>query len=214
MGRAANGHARLLPARAHPGPPRRRTPLMRENPATAGGWRLLRGAVVGGVAAALGVGGHWLADGAAPKWTTVVFLAMLLATVATWLSHARWTFARLLTLFLVTQAGVHVVLVGTQPVAHAANLHHTAEPTATLLPSDPSMLTGHAVAAVLTALLLHRGEAWLGGVLDALALRAVRLLDGLGDGSGVRPQPLQVGVLDRPLRHAGAGIHRVRGPPR
>jgi hypothetical protein len=214
MARATTARARFLRARCHPARTRRRTPLMGTNPATSGGWRLLRGLVVGLAATALGAGGHGLADGDAPAWSTVLLLAVLLGMLATWLSRARWTFGRLLGLLLLTQTGVHAVLVVTEPFTHPGHLHHAAEPTATLLPSDPAMLAGHMAAAALTALLLARGEAWLAGVLDVLALRAVRLLDAWVRGYGVRPQPLPVGALDRATPHVTAATWRERGPPR
>jgi hypothetical protein len=213
MGRGSGGHVNVFRASPHPPRPSLRTPLMAEWPGTTGDWRLLRGLIVGGVATALAVGGHALAGGGPPPWTTVVVLAVLLGTVATWLSRARWTLLRLLALLLLGQAGLHAVMVGAQPSGHPGHPHHVTESASALLP-EPAMVAGHVAAAVATALLLRHGEAWLGGVLAALALRAVRLLDGLGRGYGGVPEPLPVGLLDQPCGRSGAGPRWQRGPPR
>jgi hypothetical protein len=198
---------------------------MRAHPApgTTGGWRLLRGAIVGTAATTLAVGAHWMAGGRPPTWTTVVSLALLLGIVSTWLSSARWTFPRLLVFFVVAEAGMHAVIVGTQPVVAHGGEHHThhhlayvgglvADQATALLPTTPAMVTGHLVAAAVTALLLSRGEALLGGVLDALALRLFRLLEA-APALVEAPQPVPVRVLELPRHRAALDVRRQRGPP-
>ena len=192
-------------------------------PGTTGGWRLLRGAVVGAAATTLAVGAHCMAGGRPPAWTTVVSLALLLGIVSTWLSAVRWTFPRLLALFVVAEAGMHAVFVGTAPaLVHGAELHthhHLAfagdlvtGQASALLHLTPAMLTGHLVAAAATALLLSRGEAMLGAVLDALALRVSRLLDAAPTLVSA-PQPVPVRVLELPRQSAALDVCRQRGPP-
>lgn len=204
-------------------------------PGTVGAWRVLRGAVVGTGATLLTVGGHCVAGDEPPTWTTVVSLAVLLGAVSVWLSALRWTFPRLLALLVAAQAGMHVLFVTTRPTAalqgvdpvgpvagHA--LHHGASGThpaaahvaahvQTLLPS-PLMLAGHLAAAAVTALLLWRGEEWLAGVLDALALRAYRVLSGFTPFLGTRPGPVLVLVYDAARPGVAADAWWQRGPPR
>jgi hypothetical protein len=64
-----------------------------------------------------------------------------------------------------------------------------------------------------TALLLSRGEALLGGVLDALALRLFRLLEAAPTLVG-GAQPVPVPVLDLPRPGVALDVRRQRGPPR
>jgi hypothetical protein len=192
-------------------------------PGTTGGWRLLRGAIVGSTATTLAVGAHCMAGGRPPSWTTVVSLAVLLGVVSTWLSGVRWTFPRLLALFVVAEAGMHAFFVGTAPVLVQRAEHHThdhlasagglvAEHASAMLPWTPAMVTGHLLAAAVTALLLSRGEALLAGVLDALALRLFRLLDAAQTLVGV-PQPVPAEVLELPRQRAALDVRRQRGPP-
>jgi hypothetical protein len=189
-----------------------------QTPGTTGGWRVLRGSVVGFSATLLAVGGHCLAADAPPTWTSIVFLSVLLGAVSIWLSSLRWTVPRLLAVLLLAQAAMHAVFVETAaPVqtGHAGHVHgadHAA--AATLLPGDLGMWTGHLAAALATAWLLRRGEAWLGGVLDALALRVFRMLEVVVTVYGPRRQPLPVAVRDVPRQSWGADAWWQRGPPR
>src|SRR5262245_24757968 len=225
MGSGGASGVTFLSAVRHPERPELRTSPMRAHPApgTTGGWRLLRGAVVGGAATTLAVGAHCLAGGRPPTWTTVVSLALLLGIVSTWLSGVRWSLPRLLALFIAAEAGMHAVFAASLPVHAPGSEHHTpplasagglaAEHAAPLLPSTPAMVTVHVMAAALTALVLSRGEALLGGVLDALALRLFRLLDA-APVLVEAPQTVPVRVLRVPGQGAFLDVRRQRGPPR
>lgn len=187
----------------------------RRAPGTEGGWRLLRGAVVGAAASTLTLGGHVLAGDETPAWTTIVWLCVSLAIVSTWLSAVRWTFSRLLAVLLVGQAGMHTAFVVNQPAiaaGHEGHLHASAF-AETLLPTSTAMVAWHVTAAVTTALLLRRGEAWLCGVLDALALRGLRVLDAVVTVYGHRPQPAPLRVHDLPRQQTATYAWRQRGPP-
>jgi hypothetical protein len=191
---------------------------------------------VGSAATLLAVGGHCLAGDEPPTWTTAVSLALLVGSVSLWLSGVRWTLPRLLALLVATQAGMHTAFVLARPLAaddqlvaslaghtaHAAHAGHAAHAAALeqhlarhaegLFPSGP-MVVGHLAAAVVTALLLWRGEQWLGGVLDALALRAYRVLGSVTLLDGPAPQPVPVRAEVVPLRRVATRPWSQRGPP-
>jgi hypothetical protein len=183
---------------------------------TVGVWRVLRGGVVGATATALALGGHILAAGRPPSWTVVAAATVTIGVVSILLSRLRWTLPRLLALLLAGQAGLHTWFLWQQaPPPHAAHVHtgHAPEHAATLLPDDAGMLAGHVLAAVVTALLLRQGERWLCRVLDALALRAVRLLDAVLTVYAARPQPVPVRVAERPRSYVTDDAWWQRGPP-
>jgi hypothetical protein len=169
-----------IDAQPHPKPQPARISSVEQPrmPGTTGGWRLLRGGVVGFAATALAVGGHCLSSDRPPTWPTVVCWTVLLACASTWLSRVRWTLPRLLGVLFAGQAGMHATFVATQPQPSQAHAHvHGASPAEALVPTDLSMVAGHIAAAAVTAALLRWGEGWLCGVLDALALRAYRVLE-------------------------------------
>lgn len=216
MGGGAAAASALNRARTHPQAAWERTPVMGDRPtATDGAWRLLRGAVVGAAATTLAMGGHCLASGEPPRWASSVAAAAVIGAVSIALSGMRWTLPRLLALLLASQVGLHAFFVGTRPPSGLGHGHgHVPEYTATLLPTSPAMLAGHLVAAVATAVLLRRGESWLLGVLDALALRAFRLLDAVVTVYGVRPRPVPIPVHALPRQRTAADAWWERGPPR
>jgi hypothetical protein len=182
---------------------------------TVGVWRVLRGGVVGATATTLAVGGHTLA-GRAPSWTVLATATIAIGAASILLSRLRWTLPRLLALLLAGQAGLHTLFIVQVAPPHAGHVHtgHPPEQTATLLPDDVEMLACHVLAAVVTALLLRRGERWLCGVLDALGLRAVRLLGAALTVYPARPQPVPVRVAERPRSYATDDAWWQRGPPR
>jgi hypothetical protein len=183
---------------------------------TIGLWRLLRGGVVGATATTLGVGGHVVAAGPPPSWTGIAAAAIAIGAMSILLSRLRWTLSRLLILLLASQAGLHTWFLVQAAPRRAGHVHsgHAPEPTAALLPNDFEMLAGHVAAAVVTALLLCQGERWLCGVLEALRLRAVRLLGAVLTVYSARPQPVPVGVTERPRAYAPDDAWWQRGPPR
>ncbi len=182
---------------------------------TVGAWRLLRGGVVGATATTLAVGGHSLADGQPPPWPILAAATVAIGAASIALSRLQWTLPRLLALLLVSQAGLHLLFLVQAPPPHAGHGHtEHPEPTTTLLPDDLEMLAGHVAAALATALLLRQGERWLCGVLEALGLRAVRLLGAALTVCVVRPQPVPVPVTDTPRSCMPEDAWWQRGPPR
>jgi hypothetical protein len=224
--RRGNGHQ----AMSHPFSASSRTYRVTDQhePGTAGTWRVFRGLVVGTGATLLAVGGHRVAGDEPPAWTTVVCLALLVGTVSVWLSRVRWTFPRLLLLLVAAQTAMHTAFVTTSPVTADGALqgHHAGHPAGhdiavqtqvtshaeNLLPGG-AMLAGHLLAAVVTALLLWRGEQWLATVLDALTLRACRVLGSTTLLHGAGPRLVPVRAVNLPMRRTETGTWSQRGPP-
>jgi hypothetical protein len=129
------------------------------------------------------------------------------------LSARRWTVGPLLAVLLGSQVLFHVAFSGAGTAHVHVGQHVTSE---SAMPGHPwlLMLVGHGVAALLTALLLRRGEDWLWGLMALLA-RAWRVVHAAAEepGTAVRPQAMSRSgdvraVLDL-LEHAVAR----RGPP-
>ena len=142
--------------------------------AAVGVLRSVRAAVVGLSASGLALLGHLAAGGTAPPPGQLVLAVLGVLVVSLALSARRWTLGPLLAVLLGSQALFHVAFSG----AGAAHVHGGAHVTsASAMPGHPwlLMLVGHGVAALLTALLLRRGEEWLWGFVAVLA-RAWRVV--------------------------------------
>jgi len=142
--------------------------------AAVGVLRSVRAAVVGLSASGLALLGHLAAGGTAPPPGQLVLAVVAVLVVSLALSARRWTIGPLLAVLLGSQAVFHVAFSG----AGAAHVHGGQHmPGASAMPGHPwlLMLVGHGVAALLTALLLRRGEDWLWGLV-ALLTRAWRVV--------------------------------------
>ena len=149
--------------------PARSQSLSGDDPAGAasvGVLRWARAAVVGLSATGLALLGHVAAGGTAPPagQLALVLLAVLVVSLA--LSVRRWTVGPLLAVLLGSQALFHVAFGG---AGHVHGGQHLPGESAMPGHSGPLMLVAHGVAALLTALLLRRGEDWLWGLLALLA---------------------------------------------
>ena len=142
--------------------------------AAGGVLRWVRAAVVGLSASGLALLGHIAAGGAAPPagQLTIAVLAVLVVSRA--LSVRRWTVGPLLTVLLGSQAVFHVAFSGAAVHVHG-DAQHVAGGSPMPEHSGLLMLVGHSVAALLTALLLRRGEDWLWSLV-ALLSRAWRVV--------------------------------------
>jgi hypothetical protein len=129
---------------------------------------MVRAAVVGLSASGLALLGHLAAGGTAPPPGQLVLAVLALLVVSLALSARRWTVGPLLAVLLGSQALFHVAFSGAGS-AHVHGGQHVM--SASAMPGHPwlLMLVGHGLAALLTALLLRRGEDWL---LDLVALLA------------------------------------------
>jgi hypothetical protein len=142
---------------------------------TVGVLRTVRAAVVGLTAISLALLGHVAAGGPAPAPGPLLLVVLVVLLVSSGLSGKRWTTGPLLAVLLGSQALFHVAFGGAG--AHAHGGQHLAAGSATSGHPALLMLVGHTVAALLTALLLRRGEDWLCGVVALLARawRAARI---------------------------------------
>ncbi|MDQ4006732.1 MAG: hypothetical protein M3211_01390 [Actinomycetota bacterium] len=181
---------------------------------THGVWLVVRGLAVGAAATLLALGGHIAAAGHPPSAAATLGAAASVSAVALALSRAHWTVPRLLAVLLAAQAGLHAVFARTPTPSSVGTHVHGSTADATLAATEATMLAGHLAAVLLTAVVLRRGEQWLCGMLDALALRAVRMLDVPLAEYGGRPQPVPVQAATRPRRRVTADAWWERGPPR
>jgi hypothetical protein len=127
---------------------------------TGGVGRWLRGSVVGLSATALAIAGHALEGAPAPAVPVIAGIAFAAVLVSVVLSRVRWGLGSLL-----------VVLTASQLVFHLALAGGVADTGASW-----SVLAAHSAAALLTAVVLHRGEDACWRVADSLArpARALR----------------------------------------
>jgi hypothetical protein len=196
-----------LRAAGRPGPGRSADP-------TIGAWRWARGLTVGATSSALALGGHVLGGGHASLPAAAALSAAAVTLSVLW-SRRRWTTGALLTVLLVLQLVAHVAFAaGTGGAALTAG--HTAG--AGMVMSGPhdalAMLTGHLLAAAVTAVLLRRGEHWCWRLVDltAGAVQAVRLLTGVPAPARTAARAIQASyVVPRPA--AVPRAHPRRGPP-
>jgi hypothetical protein len=183
--------------------------------AAAGILRWVRAAVVGLSASGLALLGHVAAGGAAPPAGQLTLAVLALLVVSRALSVRRWTIGPLLAVLLGSQALFHVAFSGLSGAAvHAHGGQHVTGGTPMPGHSGPLMLLGHSAAALLTALLLRRGEDWLWSLV-ALVTRAWRV------GRAMAEEP--VAAVPAPaMSRSGdvpALLHRLehavgrRGPP-
>jgi hypothetical protein len=179
---------------------------------TEGVLRWARASVVGGVATGLSLLGHVSAGGSAPPAGWLLVLALVTLLVSAGLSGRRWTLGPLLGLLLGAQVAFHVAF-GSRSTGHVPGGQHLGH--AAMVPghSGVAMLAGHALAALLTALLLRRGEDCAWRAVDLLA-RVWTVVRATATGSIVVGRATTPATVRVP---AGLGLleHVVarRGPP-
>jgi hypothetical protein len=181
--------------------------------AAVGALRAIRAAFVGLSASGLALLGHLAAGGAAPPPGQLVLLVLVVLLVSLALSGGRWTVGPLLAVLLGSQALFHVAF-GGAGAAHVHGGQHLADQSAMHGHPWLLMLVGHGAAALLTAVLLRRGEDWLLGLVALLA-RAWRVVCVAAEepvaaaGSGAVSRSGDVPAVLDLLEHAVAR----RGPP-
>ncbi len=134
----------------------------------------MRGAIVGSSAVVLGAGGHALASGMTPAPSSLAVAGVVAVLVGILMSGRRWRLPSLIAVLAAAQLAFHVLLGGN---AHA-------------MPGMPGpaggdgshhpvlMVLAHALAVVVSAALLERGEDWCWQLVELLTrpLRLTRLV--------------------------------------
>lgn len=181
--------------------------------------RLLRAASASSIATLLAAVSHTLAGGSAPHPLLVLAVSAFLVPPAALMIGAAPSRLRVAVTVLVSQAAFHLLFqvlgapVGGGVIGAAGHTHHLLPlgPVAVAALPDATMLLGHAAAAIVTVLLLWRGESTvraIAGWVRAMLRRAAAAAPVLHE----RPAPLRAEV--RPLADAVpiAAVCR-RGPP-
>lgn len=195
--------------------------------------RVLRAALLTGLAVGLGAGGHTMAGHHSPAPAVLALSALLAAPILLHASERQWTRRQLLVLLGGVQGVTHVLLTtagryppggaGTPPGGHqeahvpgatgpssaAAGEGGSAVLTTLAGSLTPGMVAAHAVATVVVAHALTRLDVVLGAVVSCISPQApgrVRLPTSWR-------RPLVVRPTLSPLASTVVGARSVRGPP-
>ncbi|KZE88904.1 hypothetical protein [Microbacterium sp. TNHR37B] len=186
--------------------------------------RALRGAAAAVIATVLAATAHTLAGGGAPAWWMVVGVALLVLPCSVWLAGRRMGAVGTMASVLLTQGLLHVAFVilnGTEPVRMAGGHHHASTALPALSMPDgatalhahltPGMIVAHAIAGLLTIVLLLAGEAAVRRIARGIRSAAARVLSPIVSAphprgvvpahTAIGPSPVFLSVLSR------------RGPP-
>ena len=201
---------------------------MRAAPRLSGGQRLLRGSLAAVAAVSTAVVAHSAAGHHAPHPLVVLLALAVSVPLCTALATLRFGRLRLVASVLISQAVFHGLFTflpasagAVAPSGAAAAVPHAGHGQAALSAvqggaPDLGMTFSHGLAAVLTIVVLRRGELILDAFSSLLSLRPARIL------MTPRAVPLGVGSADLtpsgpipPLTDlwAGRGPCTVRGPP-
>lgn len=183
--------------------------------------RLVRAAAVSSVATLIAAVSHTLGGGSAPAPLLILAVTTLLTPLSALLVGARRSRGRVALAVLIAQGAFHVVfqVLGSPSGSGAASAlghsHHVdlslLGPASAATAPGALMLLAHAVAAVLTTLLVWHGEGLLRAVarwVEALLLRAVAF----ASSDHPRPRPLRSLPLLSIDAAVAAAVSR-RGPP-
>jgi hypothetical protein len=173
---------------------------------TRGALRVCRGVGLSAVSATLAIAAHALAGGGVPAAAPTVLLALVIGAVGVVMAGKRQSFWAIVAVLAVAQLATHIQL----------SVSSTAMPgmgSMGDLFGSPLMLAAHAVAVLLTGLLVVRAD----DVLFTLADAFVRLLPRIvvappvpGVLASLRPW---VVLLARPIGLLSCRSHARRGPP-
>jgi hypothetical protein len=175
-------------------------------PQTTGPLRWVRGAIVGSSAVVLGAGGHTLASGMAPTTSSLAVAGVVAVLIGIVMSGRRWRLPSLLAVLAAAQLAFHVMLGGT---THAMpgmegpgdGTHH------------PVLMVGaHALAVIVSAVLLERGEDWCWQLVELLTrpLRLTLLVPVLAQ---AELSAMNEWTLPACRRQVWLGSQQHRGPP-
>lgn len=134
--------------------------------ATVGVLRWLRAGAVALASTCLALVSHLTTGGALPRPSTLFPLLLVVLIVSLGLAGRRWTIGPLLAMLFGAQALFHVA------AEAGATAHvHGQHVDAASMGGQPSaaMTAAHATAALVTALLLRRGDAWVWRLAELVA---------------------------------------------
>ncbi|AXK46494.1 hypothetical protein [Brachybacterium saurashtrense] len=211
--------------------------------------RLLRGGTAASLATAVALGGHLVGGGAMPSWLGVAIPWWLAVTLCTVLAGTRFSMPRMALAVVSSQALFHGLFTAGTPGdptitlvappgshlghgaqssagAHAAQAGHGADGVAAMAghalhggTHDLRMLAWHLVAALVTTVLLQRGENLLlrCASLVTAVWNMLRTPPGMLEPprpvSRPRPEPVPCRTALRHVRRAALAPLRRRGPP-
>lgn len=194
--------------------------------------RLLRGATSASLATFVALVSHVSAGGTVPGWLGIVVPFVLSLAVCTVLAGRRLSLWRLSLAVVLSQALFHTLFVlGSFAVPGMGQGHHAMHgageaassstvPMVDALHGDPVMWLGHALAAVVTVLALHRGERCVRALIELARTLLGRLRIRLAlvvavvDADAPRLASLVVTRAPRPRRRLFLRDIARRGPPR
>ncbi|MET0674113.1 MAG: hypothetical protein ABWY37_11535 [Microbacterium pygmaeum] len=190
---------------------------------TARSLRAVRGVTAAAVATFLAAVSHTLGGGTAPSFPVIAAVALLAAPMATAIVGSRLALWRLAIAVALSQIAFHTafsVVAGMSPTGSVTSMahDHTQAALSSAAPSmgataSPLMLLAHAIAAIVSIVILHRGEraarTLLRLVVDVLAARTGEIVppEGMGMPGPAASVPVRV-----PLTRLSEVILR-RGPP-
>lgn len=175
--------------------------------------RVLRGSTAASVATVVASTAHTLAGGGAPPFWLLIAVTLLAAPIAVALIGGRRSLTRLAATVAAAQLMLHTAFaaVGSDaPLAGHGHVHGLVTLTTALSPATAGMTAGHAIAAVVTFVMLATGER----MLRALA-RGIRRLLHVADDVSLPGATARRPVSPRPRLHAAKILTSVsrRGPP-
>lgn len=138
-----------------------------------GAMRWARGTFVGLATVWLGLAAHTMAGGTLLTIGPLTVLTGFGVAGGVVLSGRRWTAGPLLTLFLLCQAGVHVVSMDQMAAGNHSAMAMGGPPAMPM--NIHAMVLSHALAAVVLMVVVLWGEAALVALVEHFVLRAARL---------------------------------------
>ncbi|WP_243227956.1 hypothetical protein [Microbacterium sp. CIAB417] len=193
--------------------------------------RLLRGATSAAVATFVALLSHVSAGGTVPGWLGILIPFVLSLAVCTVLAGRRLSAWRLSMAVVLSQALFHTLFVlGSFAVPGVGQDHHAMHGMGEAMPSssagmtdalhgDPAMWLGHAVAAVVTILALHRGERCVRALVELtrtlMARLRIRLALVVEDVDADAPRVASAAFVRAPLVRPRFFLRDIarRGPP-
>ena len=182
---------------------------------TAGrGIRALRGTAAAAIAVLVASTAHTLAGGVAPPAWLVVAVTILAAPLSVALVGRRRSVLRLSAAVVTAQVALHAAFAAigsAAPASMPAGHHHLAlPPDVSVDPAATTMSVGHALAAIVTIVILAWGERMLAAIA-----RGIRRLLALAPHRLPHPHEVPTSFLQTPRAIAAVALHSVsrRGPP-